>query len=145
MVYQAIRPKLITWRFRGRVISKTSIFTTLEKMDDRTPKLLPSSSIFSLTFANSQSLVFARIDAKPGKNMPKPKFSRSKQGTCVEKRNKEVLSAFHCRVGGAKRSMETAVVVRQQTLEEQRSCMTAIQLLLTEMVRQQLGCQGERK
>ncbi len=54
--------------------------------------------------------------------------------------NKEVSSAKFHRVGGAKRSMKIAVVERQQTVEEERKCAAAIKLLLTELVRQQLGC-----
>lgn len=60
-------------------------------------------------------------------------------------RNREESGASRCRVGDAKRSMIIAVVARQQAPEEERLCMTAVQLLLAEMVRQKLGCQGDRK
>lgn len=54
--------------------------------------------------------------------------------------NKEASGAIRRRVGSAKHPMKITVVVRQQTLEEERKCHAAIKLLLTEMVRQQLGC-----
>lgn len=60
-------------------------------------------------------------------------------------RQREVSGAPLCHVGNAKRSTRIAVKARQQAPEEERKCMTAVQLLLTEIVRQQFGCQGERK
>lgn len=48
------------------------------------------------------------------------------------------------RVGSEKRSTKIAVSIRRQTLEEERQCNAAIQLLLAELVRQQLGCEGEK-
>jgi hypothetical protein len=58
-------------------------------------------------------------------------------------RNSQEVGATNCRVGGARRPLKVAVSVRQQTLEEERQCTAAIQLLLTELVRQKLGCERE--
>ena len=53
--------------------------------------------------------------------------------------NKEAVGDFYRHVGGSKKPMNVAKSIRQQTLEEERKCKTAIQLLLTELVRQQMA------
>lgn len=58
--------------------------------------------------------------------------------------NKEVSGATRRRVGGARRPITIAATVRRQTPEEERQCNAAIQLLLTEIVRQALGCEGRK-
>lgn len=67
-----------------------------------------------------------------------------KRGFEMAIQNREVSGAKCRRVGGAKRSMNVAISIRQQTLEEERKCNAAVKLLLAEMVRQQLGC-GENE
>jgi hypothetical protein len=63
-----------------------------------------------------------------------------KEGVRAETQNKKESGERRRRVGGAKRPMNVAISIRQQTLDEERKCNAAIKLLLTEMVRQQLGC-----
>lgn len=53
-------------------------------------------------------------------------------------------SDANCRRVGSEKRPKFAVSTRRQTLEEERQCNAAIQLLLTELVRQQLGCKGEK-
>jgi hypothetical protein len=76
--------------------------------------------------------------------MPKSKNGESKEGIAGETQYREASGAPSRRVGVAKHPMEIAVTVRQQTPEEERQCNAAIQLLLTELVRQQLGCEGRK-
>jgi hypothetical protein len=71
-------------------------------------------------------------------------MSKSNKGIRAETQYWEESGAPRRRVGVAKRPMAIAVTVRQQTLEEGRQCNAAIQLLLTELVRQQLGCEGRK-
>ncbi len=56
--------------------------------------------------------------------------------------NKDISDNPPRRVGGPKRPIKIAVKMRQQTPEEERQSNAAIQLLLTELVRQQMGCEG---
>jgi hypothetical protein len=53
-------------------------------------------------------------------------------------------SDANCRRVGSEKHSKFAVSTRRQTLEEERQCNAAVQLLLAEMVRQQLGCEGEK-
>lgn len=71
-------------------------------------------------------------------------MEEKKEGIDAARRNREGSDAEACRGGGAKSPMKIAVSLRQQTLEEERRCNAAIQLLLAELVRQQLGCEGEK-
>ena len=68
-----------------------------------------------------------------------------KRGFARELGNKKESDSKCRRVGDETRPINVAVVVRQQAPEEERRTTAAIELLLAEMVRQQLGCQGERK
>jgi hypothetical protein len=77
-----------------------------------------------------------------GKNQHFRKPRQIKRGLAMEIQNKEVSDADRRRVGGAKQPTKIAVTVRQQTPEEERRTAAAVQLLLTELVRQQLGCEG---
>jgi hypothetical protein len=70
----------------------------------------------------------------------KQEMLKIKEGIGAEMQNREESGAKCRRVGGAKRPMNVAISIRQQTLDEERKCNAAIKLLLTEMVRQQLGC-----
>ena len=66
-----------------------------------------------------------------------------KEGIRAEAQNREESDANCRRVGSAKRPMKIAFSMRQQTLEEKRKCHAAIKLLLTDLVRQQLGCKED--
>jgi hypothetical protein len=66
-------------------------------------------------------------------------MAESKEGFGAETQYREVSGAPRSRVGGANCPMAIAISVRQQTPEEERRCAAAVQLLLTELVRQQLG------
>jgi hypothetical protein len=57
------------------------------------------------------------------------KLKNKLQATCLSKNAKYAMTA----------------IVKQQTLEEERKSNAAFQLLLTEIVRQNLGCEEGRK
>jgi hypothetical protein len=72
-------------------------------------------------------------------------FREKNRGITMAIRKREESDNYRDLVGSRKKPMKIAVVARQQTLEEERKCTAAIHLLLTELVRQQLGCTKEKE
>lgn len=92
---------------------------------------------------NAKHMAPARRCGRIVKNPKEIGMENKIEGFRADPQNLEQSGARNCRGGGIKRSASIAYSARRQTLEEQRQCEAAIQLLLAELVRQQLGCGGQ--
>jgi hypothetical protein len=88
----------------------------------------------------SPAHVWNQLLQKPLVLPRKNNLKKKKEGVSMPMQKREESGDFSNLVGSRKKPMKIAVVARQQTFEEERKCTAAIQLLLTELVRQQLGC-----